>query len=1139
MAAVTSAASAAAARIGAVLSDAQYFESSMVRVEDIRRQLDSRSLKDKLDAMKRVVALISLGKDASTFFPDVVKNVVAPSLDVKKLVYLYLVHYAEDKQDLALLAINSFQKDLSDHNQHIRALSLRVLSSIRVKVILQVVILAISKSAKDSSAYVRKAAAHAICKVCSLDSASKELLMEPLEDLISDRSTQVLGSAIAAFEEVCPNEFRLIHPHYRRLCRCLVDCDPWGQSTITQMLLRYARIHFANPYVAPVGAAASSPGDVDTDDAFGDALARQSSSRRHRDPDLTLLLESTAPLFFSLNDSVVMSVIALYYHTASAEEFCTLAVKPLMRLVAIPDDGGQAVALRLAIAVAARYPSALLPYMTEFYVSAGHSAPIRDLRMQVLTTVCEVANQSGGLGSKPQARRALLSELKEYLYRSDKVLAAAAARAIGCLATAHPPSTSAIVKLLSSVVATAKNPMVVTESIGVLRRLLQRQPTAQARALPLLISMLLTTDDAERGCVREPEARASIVWLIGEFYDKVQGVAIEALRLLARSFVQEESQVKLQILNLAAKVVAWQESGREAELPTTLIPNAVVVPAKIRLKLLEYVTSCARYDRDYDVRDKARMLHALFLTESHSSMYQSACTALLSRKPVRGGPEEMPSPTSLLERRLPEDVAVGSLAHVLGGRRLAGFRQLEPWAVANSDPSLRDEAAGDSLGSGIMREYTGISSADFRGSEDIVSRISSSVWQPPASTLPPSVQRDSAGNIVGFGNAEGRSDLGSSAGVFVHTTPVTRTGASALDPDSFYDSPGPVNEDSGSSEYDSTSSESGNEWGEADKGPQRNRMAPAANGAHSALPTVSRVGGATLAVGAPVAQPSYDLDELLRNVAIGGGDSSGTTSSVAGTSPDTVVREWRRAVESWNAGGVQIDVCFVRSASAKGPDVTPVCMRLTNRVESQLSDIAFVSQCGDSFVAEQQVSTLAPGAECELRAFARFRGKMTVLRFGIRINGKDCGTAELRPMVGEVLRPYPGLTFGDFLSAEKSLQGMFGSEVTLNLRSPALGNWTQLTSDIRQQVSAIAFVAHVDTAFGGEHDERCSVLFAGYLPSGEAMTSGKKQLLVRITIQDGETPVVCGCRIWVGCDDVLFAANLMQHFKSALLQSLA
>lgn len=124
--------------------------------------------------MKRVIELISLGKDASTFFADVVKNVGASLLEVRKLVYLYLVHYAEDGQDLALLAINSFQKDMSDSSQHIRALSLRVLSSIRVKVILQVVIHAIDKSAKDASAYVRRAAAHAICKVCALDSTSRE-----------------------------------------------------------------------------------------------------------------------------------------------------------------------------------------------------------------------------------------------------------------------------------------------------------------------------------------------------------------------------------------------------------------------------------------------------------------------------------------------------------------------------------------------------------------------------------------------------------------------------------------------------------------------------------------------------------------------------------------------------------------------------------------------------------------------------------------------------------------------------------------------------------------------------------------------------------------------------------------------------
>jgi AP-3 complex subunit beta len=95
----------------------------------------------------------------------VVKNVVCPSLEVKKLVYIYLVHYAESQSETALLAINTFQKDLKDKNQLIRALALRVLSSIRVRVISNIVVLSIKNCARDSSAYVRKTAAHAIPKV--------------------------------------------------------------------------------------------------------------------------------------------------------------------------------------------------------------------------------------------------------------------------------------------------------------------------------------------------------------------------------------------------------------------------------------------------------------------------------------------------------------------------------------------------------------------------------------------------------------------------------------------------------------------------------------------------------------------------------------------------------------------------------------------------------------------------------------------------------------------------------------------------------------------------------------------------------------------------------------------------------------
>jgi hypothetical protein len=65
---------------------------------------------------------------------QVVKNVATPSLEVKKLVYIYLVHYAEKKPDEALLAINSLQKDLSGPDPVVRALALRALTGIRVRV---------------------------------------------------------------------------------------------------------------------------------------------------------------------------------------------------------------------------------------------------------------------------------------------------------------------------------------------------------------------------------------------------------------------------------------------------------------------------------------------------------------------------------------------------------------------------------------------------------------------------------------------------------------------------------------------------------------------------------------------------------------------------------------------------------------------------------------------------------------------------------------------------------------------------------------------------------------------------------------------------------------------------------------------
>lgn len=51
-----------------------------------------------------------------------------------------------------------------------------------------------------------------------------------------------------------------------------------------------------------------------------------------------------------------------------------------------------------------------------------------------------------------------------------------------------------------------------------------------------------------------PVARASILWLIGEYCERVPKIAPDVLRKTAKTFTNEDDLVKLQILNLGTKL---------------------------------------------------------------------------------------------------------------------------------------------------------------------------------------------------------------------------------------------------------------------------------------------------------------------------------------------------------------------------------------------------------------------------------------------------------------------------------------------------------------------------------------------------------------------------------------------------------
>ena len=188
----------------------------------------------------------------------------------------------------------------------IRASALRVLSSIRVPIIVTIMMLAIKEAVSDMSPYVRKTAANAITKLYSLDPELKEDLVAIIEKLLGDNTILVAGSAMQAFEEVCPERIDLIHKNYRKLCNLLIDVDEWGQVVIINMLTRYARNQFLNPLPASGTSNEPKPNENekeenedeegDEDDDYDSKFVQGGSKLVNIDPDHRLLLRVTKPL---------------------------------------------------------------------------------------------------------------------------------------------------------------------------------------------------------------------------------------------------------------------------------------------------------------------------------------------------------------------------------------------------------------------------------------------------------------------------------------------------------------------------------------------------------------------------------------------------------------------------------------------------------------------------------------------------------------------------------------------------------------------------------------------------------------------------------------------------------------------------
>jgi AP-3 complex subunit beta len=185
-----------------------------------------------------------------------------------------------------------------------------------------------------------------------------------------------------------------------------------------------------------------------------------------------------------------------------------------------------------------------------------------------------------------------------------------------------------------------------------LKKLLQLGTVEHSQIVGQLAKLLAGLED--------PSARASVTWVIGEYCDKVPLLAPDVFRLLAKGFVDEHDLVKLQILNLGAKLY---------------LSN----PEQTRL-IFQYVLNLCKYDRNYDIRDRARLIRGTLCSDKLPVMRAHGKRLMFATKQ----PPEMERPSEMRAR-----FALGSLSHVVN-HVVSGYDTIPDFPTERPDPSVRD-----------------------------------------------------------------------------------------------------------------------------------------------------------------------------------------------------------------------------------------------------------------------------------------------------------------------------------------------------------------------------------------------------------------------------------------------------------------
>lgn len=498
---------------------------------ELKSGLVSQYKFERKDAIQRVIQAMTVGKDVSALFPDVLKNIATYDLEQKKLVYLYLMNYAKLHPELCILAVNTFVQDTEDPNPLVRALAIRTMGCIRVDRMVDYMEIPLRRTLLDDNPYVRKTAAICVAKLFDLNPQMcvEFGFLDEVKKLITDPNPMVVANALNALFEIRDMnrdpelEVLVVDKEMVKIfLACLNECTEWGRITILTCLADYQT--------------------SDTDETLH-IIERCIPQLQHVNPSVVLL-----------SIKVVIHHLDFLANQAQRTSFLRKLSAPLVSLVSLSIPEAQYVGLKNIRIILEKYPQVLLKELRVFFIKYSDPLYLKLEKLEIVIRLASEANSS-----------LLLGELKEYAMEVESMLVTKSIHAIGAVAIKLASSVIHAVNLLISLIDQRGGDLVINECVTVLTQILRRYPGKND-----LITLIVPVISNQIDELSENTALSGYVFLLGE-YPKYFTSLKDKLQVLVESFLEYDSLLQLNILTAVVKInLALPNAGCSQFLQTVL-----------------------------------------------------------------------------------------------------------------------------------------------------------------------------------------------------------------------------------------------------------------------------------------------------------------------------------------------------------------------------------------------------------------------------------------------------------------------------------------------------------------------------------------------------------------------------------------